>query len=67
MWDVGAAASKDRVLTATLTEHDSDSWSCQRALTAAVHIVVDVLTCSASPGDSAAAVARKIAAKAIGQ
>ncbi|CAN5314851.1 hypothetical protein BH09ACT8_BH09ACT8_66520 [soil metagenome] len=67
VWDVGPAAEKDRILTVTITEHDSDSWACQRALTAAVNVVVDVLACSAAPGDTAATVARKIAEKVTGQ
>jgi hypothetical protein len=67
VWVVGPVATKDRILTVTTTEHDSDSWACQRALTAAVNIVVDVLTCSAAPGDTAATVARKIAEKVTGQ
>lgn len=41
VWDVGPAAEKSRILAVTLTEHDSDSWACQRALTAAVNIVVE--------------------------
>lgn len=67
VWDVGPLATTDRMLTVTLTEHDSDSWACARALTAAVNIVVDVLTCSAQPGDTAATVAREIAEKVTGQ
>lgn len=67
VWDVGPVAEKDGILTVTITEHDSDSWACQRALTAAVNIVVDVLTCSAAPGDTAATVAHKIADKVTGQ
>jgi hypothetical protein len=66
-WEVGPLATKDRMLTATLTEHDSASWACQRALTAAVNIVVDVLTCSAQPGETAATVAHTIAQKVTGQ
>lgn len=67
MWDVGPVAEHDGVLTVPLTEHDSDSWACQRALTAALNIVVDVLTCSAAPADSAASVAHRIADKVTGQ
>lgn len=63
-WDVGPIAqSSNRILTATITESDSDSWACQRALTAAVNVVVDVLSCSAAPAQSAAAVAQHIADK----
>ncbi|SBS76641.1 Lipoprotein LppH (modular protein) [uncultured Mycobacterium sp.] len=67
VWDVGPAVQKNNILSVTVTEHDSDSWACQRALTAALNIVVDVLTCSAAPGDSAAAVAGRIADKVTGQ
>lgn len=62
-WDVGPIAQSNRILTATITESDSDSWACQRALTAAVNVVVDVLSCSAAPAQSAAAVAQHIADK----
>lgn len=67
VWDVGGATQKDGILSLTITEQDSDSWACQRALTAALNIVVDVLTCSAAPGDSAASVAHRIADKVTGQ
>lgn len=62
-WDVGPIAQNNRILTATITESDSDSWACQRALTAAVNVVVDVLSCSAAPAQSAATVAQHIADK----
>ena len=67
VWDVGPTAQKNDILSVTITEHDSDSWACQRALTAALNIVTDVLTCSAAPGDSAATVVRRIADKVTGQ
>lgn len=66
-WDVGPATEKDHVLTVTITESDSDSWACQRALTSALNLAVDVLTCSANPQDTAATIAQRIAAKVTGQ
>ncbi|WP_342314796.1 sensor domain-containing protein (plasmid) [Mycobacterium avium subsp. hominissuis] len=63
VWDVGPVADLNHVLTATITESDSDDWSCQRALTTSLNVVVDVLSCSATPAQSAATVAQKIAAK----
>lgn len=67
VWDVGPVSQNNNILSVTVTEHDSDSWACQRALTAALNIVVDVLACSAAPGDSAATIARRIAEKVTGQ
>lgn len=67
VWDVGPTAQKNDILSVTITEHDGDSWACQRALTAALNIVIDVLTCSSAPGDSAATVVRRIADKVTGQ
>lgn len=66
-WEVGPAIEKDHVLTVTITERGSDSWACQRALTSALNLAIDVLTCSANPQNTAATIADQIAAKVTGQ
>lgn len=65
-WQVGPVTSIDGVLTATKSQRDPPApWVCQRALTAADSIVIDIQTCSA-PGEAAVvatAIARQIAEK----
>ena len=67
VWDVGPVTQKNNILAATITEHDSEGWACQRALTAATNVVVDVLSCSAAPEDTAVVIAQRIADKVTGQ
>lgn len=65
-WQVGPVTSIDGVLTATKSQLDPPTpWVCQRALTAADSVVIDIQTCSA-PGEDAVvatAIARQIAEK----
>jgi hypothetical protein len=51
------------MLSSTRTQEGLRGWGCQRALTVANNVAVDVDSCSYSPDDSAVTVAQKIAAK----
>ena len=63
-WITGPVSTKNGVLSSTITQEGrSGEWECQRALTAANNIVVDIDLCSASPNDTAITVANQIAAK----
>jgi hypothetical protein len=67
-WTVGHITNANGLLVATLTQQDGDGWTCQRALTAAANVAVDILTCSYQPTDQAAVtMARQIADKITGQ
>ena len=57
-WHVGQADDNAGVLIAS-TSQQGAAWLCQRALTAAAAIVVDILTCSDDP--TSALAAQKIA------
>jgi hypothetical protein len=51
-------------LSATKTEAgDHDGWACQRALTEANNVVIDVVACAYTQSDFAVKVAQLIAAK----
>ncbi|WP_077082219.1 serine/threonine-protein kinase PknH/PknJ [Mycobacterium numidiamassiliense] len=70
LWTVGPVANTGGTLSATYTRNASPGWSwesCQRALTVANNVVVDVDECnlnqSDAPRDAGVNVARQIAAK----
>jgi serine/threonine kinase PknH len=68
VWTVGPVSNTNGTLTATQTLGGKWVWmSCQRALTVANNVAIDVLTCSEnqsdSQSDSAVNIANKIAAK----
>jgi PknH-like extracellular domain len=68
VWLVGQMNDQNRTLTTSKTQQEGDGWTCQRALTAAVNIVADVLTCSGLVDDQAAAsIVRQIADRVTGQ
>lgn len=62
-WKVGESQEKDGVLTITRSPVGGDGWSCQRALTSANNVVVDIDVCADNVSDQAAQVAKKIAEK----
>lgn len=67
-WEVGPVSDQNRILATSNTQREGDGWTCQRALTAAVNIVADVLTCSYLATDRAAStIARQIAHRVTGQ
>lgn len=62
-WTIGPVANNNGMLSSTRTQEGLRGWGCQRALTVANNVAVDVDSCSYSPDDSAVTVAQKIAAK----
>lgn len=62
-WRVGPVSHTDGVLSATRTRTSGESLSCQRALTVRNNVAVDILDCSADPGNAAVDIAGRIAAK----
>lgn len=60
-WALSKAKNVDGVLTITRIEEDDPRWACQRALTVANNVVVDVSTCDYSdPNDPAVQIAKRI-------
>lgn len=59
---VGPLSNVNGMLSATRTQSDADEWHCQRALTAAKNVAIDILACSRTI-DSAVTIAQQIAAK----
>jgi serine/threonine-protein kinase len=63
---VGPVANTNGTLSATLTSPANSSVTCQRALTVANNVAIDVQACNASPSDAVAvSVAHQIAAKTL--
>jgi serine/threonine-protein kinase len=62
-WTAGPVSNKNGMLSNTTTQEGVGGWACQRALTVANNVAVDVDACSFNPDDSAVTVANKIAAK----
>lgn len=62
-WTTGPVAYNNGLLSNTRTQEGLRGWACQRALTVANNVAVDVDSCNYNPDDSAVAVAQKIAAK----
>jgi hypothetical protein len=60
---VGPVSNTNGTLSATKTYEGSNRWICQRALTVANNVAIDVSACSANPTDSAVNIAHQIAAK----
>ena len=67
-WDAGPISNSNGVLSIITTEKDAKApgWACGRALSAKNNVVVDVNTCSPSPGDTAVNIANQIAARVAG-
>jgi hypothetical protein len=68
IWNVGESTRGGAVLTVSTSQQDA-TWLCQRALSAAAAVVVDVLTCSGDDRSAmtAGTVAQQIAARATSQ
>jgi len=66
-WNVGTVSNADGTLSVNLTEEGANGWGCQRALTIANNVAIDVLACSYSPADAAVNIAHQIAAKVAKQ
>ncbi len=60
-WDVGEVSNTDRTLSASKTQENSNGWACQRALTVANNVAIDIEWCSYDPADSAVEIAHQIA------
>lgn len=68
MWLVAPVDDQDSMLTMSTPQQRGGGWTCQRALTAAVNVVADVMTCSYDVEDTAAAtIAGEIADRVAGQ
>jgi hypothetical protein len=67
IWQTGPVGDHAGILTVSITQLDGDGWGCRRALTAAANVVADVLTCSYTARDDAAAIARNIASRVLSQ
>ncbi len=60
-WALSKTKNLDGVLTITRIEEDDPRWACQRALTVANNVVIDVSTCDYSdPNDPAVRIAKQI-------
>jgi serine/threonine kinase PknH len=63
---VGPVTNTNGTLSATLTSPMNSSVTCQRALTVANNVAIDVQACNASPSDAVAvSIAHQIAAKTL--
>ena len=62
-WTTGPVANNNGVLSATHTQEGQRGWACQRALTVANNVAVDVDSCSYNSDDSGVTIAHQIAAK----
>ncbi|MGO9154666.1 sensor domain-containing protein [Mycobacterium sp.] len=59
-WDVGPVSNTDGTLSASKTQENADGWACQRALTVANNVAIDIEGCSYNPADSAVNIAYQI-------
>lgn len=68
-WTVGEITVDDAMLSTVAMQQDAAApgWGCGRALAHRNNVIVDVNTCSADPGDSAARIARQITANVDAQ
>ncbi|OBF55452.1 hypothetical protein A5756_12210 [Mycobacterium sp. 852002-53434_SCH5985345] len=63
-WSLTKASVEDGVLAITrVQEEGGEGWACQRALTTANNVVVDVSACADHIGDRGAQIAKRIAKK----
>ncbi len=62
-WTRGEIVNVDHALSTVAMQQDAAApgWGCGRALVQRNNVIVDVNTCSASPGDSALRIAKQIA------
>lgn len=66
-WTAGPVSNNNGTLSATVTQEGQNGWACQRALTVANNIVIDIDLCSYNPGNSAVSIAHQIADKVAKQ
>ncbi len=66
-WSVGPISNTNGTLSASRIQVSPappvHGWTCQRALTVANNVAIDIDACSGNVGDSAVSIARQIAAK----
>lgn len=63
-WSLSKATVDDGVLTITRSQEEgADGWACQRAMTTANNIVVDVSACADHIGDRGVQIAKRVAKK----
>jgi serine/threonine kinase PknH len=65
VFTVGPVSNTNGTLSATETGESAAGWTCQRALTVADNVAIDVTACSHSQSDSAVNIAHQIAAKVL--
>src|ERR1700730_6488960 len=64
VWTVGPISKTNGTLSTARTKEGGNGWACQRALTVANNVAIDILTCSNKQNDPGAVnVAHQIAAK----
>ena len=63
VYGVGPVSNIDGTLSVTRNQEDAKGWACQRALTVANNVAIDVTACSYDLADSAVKIAHEIAAK----
>lgn len=59
-WDVGAVSNTNGTLSAFKAQENANGWACQRALTVANNVAIDVEWCGYDPADSAVRIAHQI-------
>jgi hypothetical protein len=63
VWTAGAVTNTNGTLSASQSAEGGNGYACQRALTVANNVAIDVMACSNSPADSGVDIAHQIAAK----
>jgi len=63
VWTVGPVSNTSGTLSVTQTQLSSNSWACQRALTVANNVAIDVTACNYGQAESGVNIAHQIAAK----
>jgi hypothetical protein len=63
LWTLGAVSNANATLSSYQSQEGGNGWACQRALTVANNVAIDVIACSFSPADSGVNIAHQIAAK----
>jgi hypothetical protein len=67
VWTVGSVTNVNGTLAATIIQEGAEGWACQRALTLANNMILDITVCSFAPDDQAVTIAHQIAAKVAEQ
>jgi serine/threonine-protein kinase len=63
VWTVGPVSNINGTLSATKTRVNANGWTCQRALTVAANVAIDVTACTHNQPGPAVNIAKEIAAK----